>query len=145
MKKILALVFLCLSLGMSNTYAQTDTKKALVKELMQSMNSASLADQILGSMIDYYKKQGSSIPDTFWEEMAKEINGTELTNLIIPVYEKYYTEEDLKKLILFYNSEVGKKTIQLMPLIMQESMIIGRDWGLKLSEKVQAKLKEKGY
>ncbi|RQH10849.1 DUF2059 domain-containing protein, partial [Okeania hirsuta] len=39
-----------------------------------------------------------------------------------PIYDKYFTEEDLQTLIEFYQTPTGRKTIELMPQLFQESM-----------------------
>ncbi|NEQ77810.1 MAG: DUF2059 domain-containing protein [Okeania sp. SIO2C9] len=39
-----------------------------------------------------------------------------------PIYDKYFTEEDLQALIEFYQTPTGRKTIELMPQLFQESM-----------------------
>jgi hypothetical protein len=69
----------------------------------------------------------------------------DLVTLLAPVYEKHLTEADLNEVIKFYNTPAGKKLAQKNPAIMQDSMVAGQTWGMKVAEKVQAKLKEKGY
>ncbi len=39
-----------------------------------------------------------------------------------PLYDKYYSEEDLRVLIEFYKTPTGQKTVQVMPQLLQESM-----------------------
>ncbi|MEB3283362.1 MAG: DUF2059 domain-containing protein [Lyngbya sp.] len=39
-----------------------------------------------------------------------------------PLYDKYFTEEDLRVLIDFYKSPTGQKTIEVMPQLLQESI-----------------------
>ena len=39
-----------------------------------------------------------------------------------PLYDKYFTEEDLRVLIDFYKSPTGQKTIEVMPQLLQESV-----------------------
>jgi hypothetical protein len=38
-----------------------------------------------------------------------------------------------------------KKSIEVLPQISQESMVIGQEWCKKLAEKSTKKLKDKGY
>ena len=64
---------------------------------------------------------------------------------MIPIYDKYYTEDDIKQLTDFYQTPIGKKVISNTPLIMQESMQAGQSWGQKIGEKVIENLKVKGY
>jgi len=39
-----------------------------------------------------------------------------------PLYDKFFTEDELKGLLSFYKSPVGQKSIVVMPALMQESM-----------------------
>ena len=55
------------------------------------------------------------------------------------------TKEDLEEFIKFYQTPVGKKFAKNTPFIMQESMQIGQQWGMKIGENFKNKMKEKGY
>jgi len=39
-----------------------------------------------------------------------------------PVYDKYFTEAELRDIIGFYKSSTGKKAIAMMPQILDDSM-----------------------
>jgi hypothetical protein len=73
------------------------------------------------------------------------VKAEDLVNLIIPIYDRNFTDEEVKQLIIFYSSPVGKKILEKMPPIMQECMQVGKNWGADLYEKVAARLKQKGY
>jgi len=45
-----------------------------------------------------------------------------LVATLIPVYDRYYSEEDLKEAIAFYKSPAGQKVIEVTPEIMKESL-----------------------
>jgi len=45
-----------------------------------------------------------------------------MENVYYPLYDKYFTEEDLQAMIDFYKTPTGKKTISVMPQLLQESM-----------------------
>ncbi len=65
--------------------------------------------------------------------------------MIIPIYDKYFTDDDIHQLLAFYSTPVGKKLVENLPVITQESMNIGMQWGKQIAEKVLEKLKQKGY
>ncbi len=73
------------------------------------------------------------------------MNAGDLVNLIIPIYEKYYTEEDVQGLIKFYNTPVGEKVIASLPQVTAESMEAGQQWGESIAKQVLDDMKEKGY
>ena len=71
-----------------------------------------------------------------------------LANQLVKIYSKYYNHQDIKDLLEFYQSELGKKLITTMPNIMAESMIAGQKWGTSFSpllqERIQNRFKEEG-
>jgi hypothetical protein len=65
--------------------------------------------------------------------------------MIAPVYFKYLTVDDLQKLNEFYETPVGKKFANSLPMITQGSMQVGQEWGAKIGRAFEEKLKAKGY
>jgi uncharacterized protein len=65
--------------------------------------------------------------------------------MLVPVYSKYLTKEDLEEMIKFYETPVGKKFAENTPKIMRESMQIGQEWGMRIGEKFEKKIRERGY
>jgi hypothetical protein len=48
---------------------------------------------------------------------------TKIMGKLIPVYDKYFTEEELRQLVEFYDGPLRKKEIKVAPAIMQETSI----------------------
>lgn len=46
-----------------------------------------------------------------------------MEQLMYPIADKYYTEDDLKNLIAFYKSPTGKKVLEAMPQMMTDIMV----------------------
>jgi hypothetical protein len=69
----------------------------------------------------------------------------DLVTVMVPVYKAHLSEADLKEIIKFYESSVGKKLAQKTPVITQESMQAGQQWGQVIAGKVMKKMQEKGY
>ncbi|SEP60484.1 DUF2059 domain-containing protein [Flavobacterium urocaniciphilum] len=143
MKKIFSIVLIVFSVF---TYSQnnTNTKKEKIKQLVVLTGSGNLGVSIADNMIEIFKKNAPNIEDQFWNEFKKEIKPDDLVNLVVPIYDKHFTESEIDDLIKFYNTPVGKKMISKLPEIMQESMEVGQRWGEEIGEKALKKLKEKG-
>lgn len=61
--------------------------------------------------------------ERFREMVAQRINFAEVgEQLFYPIFDKFYTEEDLRALTAFYKSPVGQKSLEIMPQLMAESM-----------------------
>ena len=99
-------------------------------------------------MFSMFKQQYSNVEVEIWTDLEKEFSKkslNELTKMLVPVYSKYMTLEDLNELIKFYNTPTGKKYAKSTPLIMQESMQIGQQWGMKIGQDFEKKMKDRGY
>jgi hypothetical protein len=58
----------------------------------------------------------------------------ELIEKLMPIYDKYYTLEDLKAVNAFYESPAGQRLLVVAPMAMQDAMKIGQEWGEKLGK-----------
>lgn len=144
MMKTLVLISLacCCTFG---CLAQGKTKTDHIKQLLETTGAGKMGVQMANQMMSSFSEMYTGVPDTIWAEFKKEINEWDLLNLIIPVYDKYYTDDEIMQLIKFYNTDLGKKMIERTPLIAQESYKAGETWGRKIGENIANRLMEKGY
>jgi uncharacterized protein len=61
------------------------------------------------------------------DEVFRQMPYDEMLDATAQIYQKHFTSSDVKGLIAFYQSEVGKKFLAEMPSLMQESMRAGGD------------------
>jgi hypothetical protein len=112
---------------------------------MDAIGYTNLVNQSMDGMFELYEKTYPKVDTSFWNEFRKEMAADDLTKLIIPIYDKYFTESDLDALIAFYSTPAGIKIRDATPLITKEAMAAGAEWGKSVGEKVAKKLVEKGY
>ena len=112
---------------------------------MDAIGYTNLVKQSMESMFELYEKNYPKVDSSFWSEFRKEMASDDLTKLIIPIYDKYFTENDLDALIAFYSTPAGIKIRDATPLITKESMAAGAEWGKTIGERVARRLIEKGY
>lgn len=122
---------------------QNTPKEKKVVELVKVMGGGDIAKQVMGSLITSFKTVYTEVPEEFWDDFVKEVDSREIENMLVPIYLKYYSEKELDDMIAFYKSPTGKKMIESMPGVMQESMEVGKAWGAKLAERVMYKLNKK--
>jgi hypothetical protein len=82
------------------------------------------------------------VPNEFWDRFEQKLGSQELVDQLIPIYDKYYTQQDLESLLAFYESPVGQKVLKTMPQVMQESMQIGQVWGQQKAQEVLKEIQE---
>lgn len=67
---------------------------------------------------------------------------------VIPIYDKYFTHAEIRELLAFYDTQVGRKAVDVLPQIVGESMAAGQAWGQSLepeiNRRVEAALKREG-
>ncbi|MFZ0278682.1 MAG: DUF2059 domain-containing protein [Candidatus Sulfotelmatobacter sp.] len=56
------------------------------------------------------------------DDMMKQIPFDELTQAMVPSYEKHFTKGDMDALIAFYSAPTGQKILQEMPAVMADAM-----------------------
>lgn len=67
---------------------------------------------------------------------------SEIAAIVARSYAAAFTEAELKELIGFYNSPVGKKLVEQHGAILQDSFQKTQEWGGKLSQQLITRLKE---
>ena len=143
MRKLSVVITLCIiSISAS---AQTATSNDLARKLLQVTGSGEIGVQMINMMIEGYKKNLPDVPTEFWDKFKAEVKADEIVDLVVPIYVKYYSAEDMTKLIEFFKTPLGQKYISKMPMISQESYMVGEQWGKKLGERVVKKLEDEGY
>ena len=64
---------------------------------------------------------GISESDEKFEKLQKEMID-DLIELMVPIYKKYFSEEELKQAIELYKTPIGLKIAEKNPVIAKESM-----------------------
>jgi hypothetical protein len=146
MKTLLTIIVILSSVA--STFGQAGTEyKTTLKKMFEVSGTQEAYKSAVRQMFVMFK-QNKDVPEQVWADLEKEFllaSIDELVDMLTPVYEKHLSNADLKKVIEFYQTPVGVKFAQKSPSIMQESMQIGQQWGMKIGESFQQKLKEKGY
>lgn len=132
-KNIFAIAFLVFGV-FTNAQSSKDVK---IGELLETMGSTQAMKTSYEYMINYYKQNNPNISSEYWDNASKHVDYDELVHKLIPVYSKHFTEQEIVDLLNFYNTSTGKKMIDKMPVILQESMEIGRKWGIELAQKIE--------
>jgi uncharacterized protein len=120
-------------------------KEKDIRTLLDLSGAAKLGMQVIDQMITQMRQIHPDVPPDFWDAFKKEANAEDFTNLVVPIYAKHFSDDEVKELIKFYKSPIGQKLVREQPQMMRESMIVGQQWGFQLGQKIARRLKEKGY
>jgi len=143
MKKLIFVFAIIIGTSAFGIYGQT--KNDDIIKLLKVSGTDKLADQMMTVIIPQFKQLVPGIPDAFWVKFRQKINIDELLLACVPAYSKYYTHDEIKQLIRFYESPLGKRMVEVTPLITQETMAIGQQWGEKLGQDIVNELIKDGY
>lgn len=115
-----------------------------IKKLLEITGAKSLSQQMINQMLNSMKSQYPDIPASFWNAFMAEIKLDDMVNAYIPLYDKYFTNEEIKGMIAFYDTPLGKKALNVLPQIAQDSTEIGIKYGREAAERAMQKLKSQG-
>ena len=149
-----------LALSVSAAKAQKPTPAALLTagEIVTTTGAAALFNPLVAGVVEQAKglflQQDPSLSRDL-NEIATKMRAdltprlSELSGEVAKMYTQYFTAQELKELLAFYKSPVGKKLIEQQPVIADASLKFAQDWANKLSDEVVAKmrdeLKKKGH
>jgi hypothetical protein len=71
----------------------------------------------------------------------KEPRKVEMQQILTRIYATHFNEQELKEILAFYRSPIGKKLVAEEPKAMEESMKAADDWSKKFAEEVAAKFR----
>ena len=119
MKKGLVLVVMCVAMlfaaaPSASAQAPSDEYKATLEKMLELSGSMASAKAMVPQMISMLKQQSSASLD------------------------------DLKKIVAFYESPVGKKLGASTPAMMAEGMQIGQKLGMEIATELQQELQAQG-
>ncbi len=81
-------------------------------------------------------------PPEFMEKFREVARREPIVDLLVPVYMKHFSEEDLDAASRFHESPAGKRFLAAQPLVMREAEEVGERWGVRLAEETLRELAE---
>lgn len=120
-------------------------KRAEIRQLIVLTGAANVSADALRQIIAPLRSGFPQVPDEFWDTFTKEVRSDELIDLVVPIYDKYYTRAEIHDLTMFYQSPVGQKTIKVLPKLSADAIDAGQEWGRTVADRAMRKLHDKGY
>lgn len=116
-----------------------------IRSLIRMTRGEQIAEQVFNRVLRLQKQKHPDVPDQWWSKMRENADFDGLIQQLIPIYAQHFSQREINKLLDFYRTPLGQKTIEKMPTIMQESMTVGREWGRTLQQKIKQQLKRDGH
>lgn len=138
------LLLLCFTPSLVAQSTPTATKEANIRKLLVQTDAKGIFKRSLETQMNMMKASASQIPPKFWDEILKEVDADKFIELLIPVYDKHFSNDELEGLIAFYDTPLGKKMVSKLPQIMAESAEAGSKYGEQIATKVIQRMQAEG-
>lgn len=159
MSRFPSLIFGILLAVSSLQSAHAESKQDKIRELIQISGASSTLDMMRGPMIQQLRvnldQALTDLTDDHRQQLIAVIEDEfeatfpEFVNMMVPIFDKTFTEQEINDVVAFYKTPSGKAFAEKQPQMMMQSMQVGQAWGQlfgqRVSERVKAKAKELGY
>lgn len=109
------------------------------------------------TVIDALQAQDPDVPPRA-VEIVREVVGKYTANSMsgpngmlpdmVAIYARHFTHAEIKELLVFYGTDLGRKLVATLPIIVQESQAVGAAWAARIEPAFMAdletRLKEEG-
>jgi hypothetical protein len=85
--------------------------------------------------------KGQAFVTSFIESYQKKFDVDQMTEQLVAIYDKHYTDDEIKTMLQFYGSPVGQKVAAEMPKITREIQTASRAAGAKAAKEALQALK----
>jgi uncharacterized protein len=149
----LAVLFLAtLALTTSPAFGQevSADKRAEIEKILDTTGALKLGQQFAtafaAQIANALRASHANVPQKALEVLPEEVNAVIADNiasfkeLVIQIYDRHFTLEDLKGLNQFYSTDIGRKLVSVLPSLTQESMSAGQKWGQALGPEIERRI-----
>ena len=131
---------------------------ATARQLIAATGATTVFNPLIAGVVEQAKllylqqnpalaKDLNEIADKMRTDLAPRF--AELSEEMARLYATHFTDQELKAILVFYQSQAGKKLLDQQPTIVDDSMKFAQDWANKLSDQVigtmREELKKRGH
>lgn len=119
-------------------------KEADIRRLLDLTGSAKLMNQMLATAEQQIRgtlsqalagsENGQKIMDSFFRRFHTKFTAEMALERLVPIYDKYFSAEDLKALVQFYESPLGQRLVSVLPQVTRDSQLVGSELGQKAAQ-----------
>jgi len=126
-------------------------KDADIRSLMELIGARDqIQDAVNNSSEQYREKLLATVPNndkgqafvtSFIESYQKKFDVDQMTEQLVAIYDKHFTDDEIKTMLQFYGSPVGQKVAAETPKIGREIQVVSRTTGAKAAKDALQALK----
>jgi hypothetical protein len=133
-----------LAVGAEST-GDAAARRADIMKLMSLAGVDKLGANSVDRMMKAMEEGRPDVPQSLRQEIRASMRPDDLTVQLVAVYDKHLTADDLKAFIAFYESPVGRRMLEVMPLVQAETFATAQRWSLENTQRARDKLVAAGY
>lgn len=139
-------MFCVFSYAEDNKKIQADSiKQKEIIKLLTLVRAYDIPESVVDNIINSYKTMLPAVDSTYWLSLRKEADIEGAINRIVPVYEKIFTDREIKELIQFFETPTGKKWVATFGEANDEVIRIFEEWSGEAFKKLNDKMIKDGY
>ncbi len=118
----------------------TAEKRVEIDTMLKLTGMEKLMEQMKGQMFQAMKSNAPETSVAMWDRLSARMDVREVIEKLMPIYDKYYSLEDLRAVNAFYSSPAGPKILSTLPLVMKDAMKVGQEWGEAIGREAAAEI-----
>ena len=133
---------------------QSSAMRADTIRLLELTGSAQLAgriaDDVNTSYVHTLRETNPDIPPRAFDIVVEVVDsmlvdamGPQLIETMVEIYGRHFSHEEIRGLIAFYESPLGRKTVAVMPAVVGESMAAAEAWALRSEPQFQEEVQRR--
>ncbi len=133
--------------GVPSSAGPSDSVRSeLSRELLGLMNVGKTMVYGIERGLETQRASNPAVPEIFWSTFVERAKSSMPTFVeqVVPIYAGRFSVEELRALIAFYQSPVGRRMAEESVEITAEFMRAGQLWGVELGAEVGRELTERG-
>lgn len=129
------------------------TKEADIRSLMELVGAWDLVEDGANTAIEQSREKllatvpnndkGQAFVNAFAASYQKKFDADQVTDQLVAIYDKHYTDDEIRGLLQFYGSPLGQKVATEMPKINRETQAVARQLSGKAAREALAEAKQK--
>jgi hypothetical protein len=127
-------------------------KEADIRSLMELVGAREMVEDGANSAIEQSREKlmatvpnndkGQAFVNAFAASYQKKFDADQVTEQLVRIYDKHYTDDEIKGLLQFYGSPLGQKVATEMPKISRETQALARQLSGKAAREALAEAKQ---
>jgi uncharacterized protein len=124
---------------------EESSKERDVRRLLQLNGTLGLAEQVRTQFVHDARQIYATVPQTAIMDFGNRIKADDFYALMVPIYARHFSHEEINQLIAFYESPVGRKLIASLPAMNVEAQDATAQWTRELTQQLVQELRAKRY